>query len=181
MGVSNSRFDTNSTYEINMKTTWITSASPNRTSTAMAPENGRTARRALARALGLGAACLLASTGQAQNAFIQHNLVSDLPGLADVTDTNLVNPWGISFSATSPFWISDNGPGLSTVYNSTGAIQSLVVTIPPPPANPAPRPPAGPLPTRSRASWEAAPPRRIFCSPPKTAPSPPGAAAAPRC
>src|ERR1035438_8312851 len=65
----------------------------------------------------------------AQNAYLQHNLVSDLPGLADVTDTNLVNPWGISFSATSPFWIADNGTGLSTLYNSTGAIQSLVVTI----------------------------------------------------
>jgi len=67
-----------------------------------------------------------------QNAYVQKNLVSDIPGLAAVTDTNLVNPWGISFSATSPFWIADNGTGLSTLYNSTGAIQSLVVTIPPP-------------------------------------------------
>ena len=79
----------------------------------------------------------------AQNAFIRHNLVSDIPGLAAVTDTNLVNPWGISFSATSPFWISDNGSGLSTLYNSTGAIQSLVVTIPPPTGQAGPATPTG--------------------------------------
>ena len=68
----------------------------------------------------------------AQSAYQQHNLVSDIPGLAAVTDTNLVNPWGIATSSGSPFWVADNHTGLSTLYNSTGAIQSLVVTIPPP-------------------------------------------------
>jgi len=68
----------------------------------------------------------------AQNAFVQRNLVSNIPGLAAVTDTNLVNPWGISFSASSAFWISDNGSGLSTLYNSAGTPLSLIVTIPPP-------------------------------------------------
>ena len=81
--------------------------------------------------------------GQAQNAFAQHNLVSDIPGLAAVTDTNLVNPWGISFNASSPFWISDNGSGLATLYNSTGAVQALVVTIPPPAGHPGPATPTG--------------------------------------
>lgn len=66
------------------------------------------------------------------NSFSQHNLVSDIPGLAAWTDPNLVNPWGVSFSPTSAFWISDNGTGLSTLYNSTGTPLSLVVTIPPP-------------------------------------------------
>ena len=61
----------------------------------------------------------------------QTNLVSDLPGVALHQDTNLVNPWGISFSSSSPFWIADNGTGLSTVYNSTGVL-ALTVTIPPP-------------------------------------------------
>ncbi|HZI32440.1 MAG TPA: TIGR03118 family protein [Candidatus Binatia bacterium] len=46
-------------------------------------------------------------------------LVSDLPGIALLQDTNLVNAWGISFSTTSPFWISDNGSGLSTLYAVT--------------------------------------------------------------
>lgn len=67
-----------------------------------------------------------------QNAYLQQNLVGNLPGLAAVTDTNLVNPWGLAFTASSPFWVADNGTGLSTVYNSTGAVQSLVVAIPPP-------------------------------------------------
>jgi uncharacterized protein (TIGR03118 family) len=49
----------------------------------------------------------------------QTNLVADLPGVALLQDTNLVNAWGIALSATSPFWISDNGSGLATVYAVT--------------------------------------------------------------
>jgi uncharacterized protein (TIGR03118 family) len=62
--------------------------------------------------------------------YLQRNLVSDIPGLADHTDTNLVNPWGISFSSSSPFWIADNHSGRSTLYNSSGTPQALIVTIP---------------------------------------------------
>src|SRR5450755_626984 len=65
------------------------------------------------------------------NSFGQHNLVSDLPGVAAFTDPDLVNPWGMSFSATSPIWVSDNGAGLATIYNGAGVKQGLVVTIPP--------------------------------------------------
>ena len=65
------------------------------------------------------------------NSFDQHNLVSDLPGVAAYTDPDLVNPWGVAFSGTSPFWVADNGSGLATLYNSTGVKQGLVVTIPP--------------------------------------------------
>jgi len=46
-------------------------------------------------------------------------------------DPNLVNAWGLSRSTGSPFWVADNGTGLSTLYDSTGAIVPLVVTIPP--------------------------------------------------
>jgi hypothetical protein len=65
----------------------------------------------------------------------QTNLVSDVPGTAQVTDSHLVNPWGISLSATSPFWISDDGTSVSTLYSvdtSTGAVTAipLVVTVP---------------------------------------------------
>jgi uncharacterized protein (TIGR03118 family) len=77
------------------------------------------------------------------NAYVQQNLVSDLAGVALVTDTNLVNPWGITTSPTSPFWVSDNRTGLSTVYNSAGAVQSLVVTIPPGAGEPSPSHPTG--------------------------------------
>lgn len=74
---------------------------------------------------------LLFAAPNTGNSFYQHNLVSDLPGVADFTDPDLVNPWGISFSPTSPIWVSDNGTGLSTIYNGLGVKQGLVVTIPP--------------------------------------------------
>jgi uncharacterized protein (TIGR03118 family) len=64
------------------------------------------------------------------NNFVQTNLVSDTPGVANNTDPNLVNPWGVAFSSSSPFWVSDNASGLATLYNSDGVKQGLVVTIP---------------------------------------------------
>jgi uncharacterized protein (TIGR03118 family) len=69
---------------------------------------------------------------------LQTNLVSDLPGVAAVMDPHLVNPWGITESPASPFWISDNNAGVSTLYNVPGAnstpvsINPLVVSIPTP-------------------------------------------------
>lgn len=45
-------------------------------------------------------------------------------------DPNLVNPWGIAESATSAFWISNGGAGLASLYNTAGAPQPLVVSIP---------------------------------------------------
>ena len=63
----------------------------------------------------------------------QFNILSDVPGVAKTTDTQgqLVNPWGIAFSATGPFWISDNGSGQSTIYAGSPVVQQgLVVTVP---------------------------------------------------
>jgi uncharacterized protein (TIGR03118 family) len=61
--------------------------------------------------------------------YAQHNLVSDIPGLAVHTDPNLVNAWGLDAGPTTPWWISDNGTGKATLYNvSTGAI--TIFTIP---------------------------------------------------
>jgi len=69
------------------------------------------------------------------------NLVSDIPGVARFTDSNLVNPWGLSHSPTSPWWVSDNGTGVSTLYISGGRGfpqgSPLVVNIPPPTGSPA--------------------------------------------
>ena len=50
--------------------------------------------------------------------------------MAANTDPNLKNPWGVSFSGTSPFWTSDQGTGFATLYNNAGVPQGLVVTIP---------------------------------------------------
>jgi uncharacterized protein (TIGR03118 family) len=71
----------------------------------------------------------LAGSASAQH-YTQANLVSNQPGAAH-TDTNLVNGWGIARSATSPWWVSDNGTGKSTIYNgNTGNPSALVVTVP---------------------------------------------------
>jgi uncharacterized protein (TIGR03118 family) len=62
--------------------------------------------------------------------YSQNNLVSDITGEAAVTDPNLKNPWGISFSATSPFWVSDNAANVATIYSSGGVPNALVVSVP---------------------------------------------------
>jgi uncharacterized protein (TIGR03118 family) len=77
----------------------------------------------------------------------QTNLVSDIPNLAATTDTNLVNPWGLTRSSTSPWWVADNGTGVSTLYNGAGQpfplLSPLVVTIPPPAGGSSPAAPTG--------------------------------------
>jgi uncharacterized protein (TIGR03118 family) len=46
------------------------------------------------------------------------------------SDSDLINPWGISSSSASPFWVSDNGTGKATLYNSDGVKQGLIVRMP---------------------------------------------------
>jgi hypothetical protein len=59
------------------------------------------------------------------------NLVSNQNAIgSNPADPDLVNAWGITSLAASPFWVSDNGTGKSTLYNSLGQKQGLVVTIP---------------------------------------------------
>jgi uncharacterized protein (TIGR03118 family) len=62
--------------------------------------------------------------------YVQHNLISDQNGQAPLVDPNLVNAWGLVSSATSPWWISDNGTGRTTLYNvGTGTIP-IIFTVP---------------------------------------------------
>lgn len=82
-----------------------------------------------------------------QTLFIQHNLVSDGSIPADNTDSNLVNPWGLSQRPNGPFWISDNAQGVATLYNGAGQPfpvgNPLVVTIPVAQGGTNPAPPTG--------------------------------------
>ncbi|HSB38761.1 MAG TPA: TIGR03118 family protein [Gaiellaceae bacterium] len=57
-------------------------------------------------------------------------LVSDQPGVAPVTDSDLVNPWGLVSGPTTFWWASDNGMDKSTLYNGSGTKQGLVVSVP---------------------------------------------------
>src|SRR6266516_1300148 len=82
---------------------------------------------------------LLPVAAHANGAGLYHqtNLVSDLPNIAQFQDPNLLNPWGLSHGPTTPWWVSDNGAGVSTLYNGAGTAIPLVVTIPPPAGSPA--------------------------------------------
>jgi uncharacterized protein (TIGR03118 family) len=90
----------------------------------------------------VGVTLCLSTNALAQH-FQQTNLVSDVPGMAPTTDPNLVNPWGLARSATSPWWVADNHTGVSTLYTGAGAIVPLVVTIPVPPGGTPPSSPTG--------------------------------------
>ena len=58
------------------------------------------------------------------------NFQSDIPGVAAHVDPNLVNPWGMAVSPNGIIWVSDNGTGVSTLYNQDGTANPLVVEIP---------------------------------------------------
>jgi uncharacterized protein (TIGR03118 family) len=65
-----------------------------------------------------------------QAGYSQTNLVSNTAGVANTTDTQLLNPWGISALAGQDFWIANNNGGTSTLYDPQGSKNALVVTIP---------------------------------------------------
>lgn len=90
----------------------------------------RVLRHALLTASFIALAGHLAAAEPSSHHYLKTELVSDVPGRAAVTDPNLVNPWGLVSSPTSPWWVADNGIGLSTLYNGAGATRSLVVTVP---------------------------------------------------
>jgi uncharacterized protein (TIGR03118 family) len=100
----------------------------------------KSARRHVAVAALIAALCC--STGVAlATRFAETDLVANKKPLTDgngivhtatFVDVNLVNPWGVGESSTSPFWVSDNGAGVSTLYNTDGTPRALVVSIPAP-------------------------------------------------
>jgi uncharacterized protein (TIGR03118 family) len=74
------------------------------------------------------------SVGAPANRYTQTNLISDIPGVARITDPDLVNPWGQATNGPTPLWVADNGADRSTLY--TGGVNgslpvksSLVVNI----------------------------------------------------
>ena len=67
--------------------------------------------------------------GKGANVYKKRNLVSDIDGVARITDANLVNPWGLAFGPATPAWVSDNGTDVSTLY-SGGVRKSIPVTLP---------------------------------------------------
>jgi uncharacterized protein (TIGR03118 family) len=82
-------------------------------------------------------AALCAGAGVANaDGFSQTNLVSNMPGLATITDSSLVNPWGVSFANGSPIWISDQGTQTSPLFSVKGSttVSGPLFTVNIPPA-----------------------------------------------
>jgi uncharacterized protein (TIGR03118 family) len=71
---------------------------------------------------------------KAVSGYQQANLTSDIAGVAQITDSSLINPWGLAFSSTSPAWVSDQASGTATIYtvslSGTVTKAGLTVTIP---------------------------------------------------
>lgn len=83
-------------------------------------------------------------------AYAAHNVGSDLPGVADVQDTNVVNPWGLASGDTGPFVLADNHTGLISLYTPTGVVAGVAISVPAPTNTVAP--------TNNAPSTNAAPP-----------------------
>lgn len=83
----------------------------------------------------------VAQTGFIETDLVVNHQVNGVPTLTDGNgvvhvaahyDPNLVNPWGVGTSSGSPFWVSDNNAGKSTLYNTAGSPLALVVSVPAP-------------------------------------------------
>ena len=57
--------------------------------------------------------------------YLQHNLVSDLPNVADLQDDSLVNAWGLVAGPATPWWVSNNGTATSTLYNTSAGVAKV--------------------------------------------------------
>src|SRR5919201_387974 len=79
--------------------------------------------------LAAAAVVALPASAAQSNVYTVHPLVSDVPGAAPTTDPHLVNAWGLTASATSPWWVADNGTDLSTLYTANGAKIPFEVTV----------------------------------------------------
>jgi len=79
--------------------------------------------------LSLAAAMFVAASARADT-YSWTNFQSDIAGVAQHVDPNLVNPWGMAAGSTGTIWVSDNGTGVSTLYNQDGTAVPLVVEIP---------------------------------------------------
>ncbi len=82
-------------------------------------------------AVALGALCAGAWRAEAAT-YVQTDLVSDIPALATITDSELVNSWGISHLPTSPFWISNQGTNTTTLYAVPGStnVSKFIINAP---------------------------------------------------
>jgi uncharacterized protein (TIGR03118 family) len=81
-------------------------------------------------AVAIAALAFAGAANAASDVYAVNPLVSDGGATAPSTDASLVNGWGLSAGPTTPWWASDNGTSLSTLYSGTGAKTPLTVSVP---------------------------------------------------
>jgi uncharacterized protein (TIGR03118 family) len=87
--------------------------------------------QAFRRPLMSAAMILLVLSFAASTASAQYTLTTFVKNTGKKGDKQLINPWGLAYGPSEYFWFSDEGSGLSTLYDGNGVKQSLVVTVPP--------------------------------------------------
>jgi len=90
----------------------------------------RVTHRTIRHHLFIAAMLVLALSVASSLAFAQYTATALVKSSGKHGDTDLINPWGLAYGPSEPFWLSDEGSGLSTLYTGAGVKQSLVVTIP---------------------------------------------------
>lgn len=92
----------------------------------------RRARLALtATATGIATAAVLTGTSglsafaSGPTGFTETDLVSDTPHSAQITDTNLENPWGIALGPGTPLWVANNHTSTATIYAGANGSQPV--------------------------------------------------------
>jgi uncharacterized protein (TIGR03118 family) len=105
-------------------------------------------------AIAVGALCASEKLAEAAN-YTQTDLVSDIKGLATITDPELRNPWGVSFRDASPFWVSNQGTSTSTLYSVTGStsVMKVLLTVAIPTTAAGPQGPTGQVSNSNASSF----------------------------
>ncbi|HZZ61018.1 MAG TPA: TIGR03118 family protein [Roseiarcus sp.] len=90
--------------------------------------------------------------------YVQTDLVSNVSGLAEKTDPNLINPWGVSFITSpfsSPFWVSNQGTSTSTLYAVTDSthVAKVPLTVDVPTTASGPQGPTGQISNTNASSF----------------------------
>jgi hypothetical protein len=80
---------------------------------------------ALAALAGMTLASPALAGGRDVGRYAQRDLISDVPGSAELAEPSLINAWGLAFGPTTPAWVADNGKDVPTLYS--GAVGSTAV------------------------------------------------------
>jgi hypothetical protein len=70
-----------------------------------------------------------ATASAAHVGFTQVNLISDVPGLAQVTDFRVSNPWGVAMGPTTPLWVNNDNTATSQIWAGANGTDPLSLKL----------------------------------------------------